>query len=255
LPAFVDEWKRRLADATNGEQQSLAREVLRTAKQGRYSVVPLFKYAQGQIGRLFVFDGVVRRAVRVELGAQTEGGSNETAHALAFDHYYELEVFTDDSQNNPLVFCVRELPDGFPTGDALREPVRIAGFFFKNWIYRARGRAVPDKSDPPNGNARSEDPLRFAPLLVGRAPLVLSAGDARSLASQYVGVGVFLLGLAAIWVAAMLFSRGDRRFRQQTRAASFSPPPGQSLNNLDLAAAGTSTNPEGQIGSAPSENP
>ena len=64
-----------------------------------------------------------------------------------------MEVFTEDSQNRPLVFCVRELPPGMPTGGDLREPIRVAGFFFKSWRYRTcatldRGEMMTVKSTP-----------------------------------------------------------------------------------------------------------
>jgi hypothetical protein len=237
LPAFRDEWKRRLTATDIESHRALAQEVLRLAAKGRYSVAPLFNDAPHQQGRLFVFDGMARRAVRVEVGTQSGGGSSDSARRFGFDHYYEVEVFTDDSQNNPLVFCVRELPDGFPVGDALREPVRVAGFFFKDWRYRARDTAEDDDQHAPDEAAGDVDPSRYAPLLIGRAPLRLPPEQGGSLLSQYVGGGLFLLGLAGVWIAAVLYSRGDRQFRRRTPAVDLSLPPGQSLNDLHVAAA------------------
>lgn len=234
LPAVRDEWQRRLDTADTSAQRSLAQASLRSATQGRYNVAPLFNDAANQQGRLFVFDGIARRALRVEVGTTPiEGESGNAAH-FGFDHYYELEVFTDDSQNHPLVFCVRELPPGFPTGDSLREPVRIAGFFFKAWLYRARGIATDDDPSKSDSNAGDVDPARYAPLLIGRAPIRLLPAEQGPALSRYVGVGLFLVGLAGVTVAAVVFGRGDRQFRRRTRAMDYTLPEGQSLNDLQV---------------------
>jgi hypothetical protein len=243
LPAVRDEWQRRIASAENVSQRALAQESLRNAAKGRYGVAPLFNDAASQQGRLFVFDGMARRAVRVEIGTLQDGSENPTAARFGFDHYYEMEVFTDDSQNHPLVFCVRELPPRFPTGDSLHEPVRMTGFYFKAWLYRARGSdsdADPFRSDELAGPI---DPARYAPLLIGRAPLRLLVDERSREFSSYVGIGLFLAGFVGICLAAVVFSRSDRRFRRRTWAVDYSLPEGQSLNDLNLAMVETpSTN-------------
>ncbi len=253
LPAVREEWERRLAVAKTAPQRLLAHEALRRAAEGRYSVATLFNDAQSQIGRLFVFDGTAKRVTRVEVGAKADGEPSDVARRFNIDHYFEIEVFTEDSQNHPLVFCARDLPEGFPTGDLLHEPVRVAGFFFKDWLYHARG----TNSEDPNtedGNAGGDiDPARFAPLLIGRAPLVLTVEQGGSSLSRYVGVGLFLTGLAGIWIAAVVYARGDRRFRQKTPAIDFSLPAGQSLNELDLAAEEQLVNSVGPIVPTPGE--
>ena len=237
LPAVRDEWQRRLASADSEPGRALAQDALRRAAKGHYSVTPLFNDAQQQQGRLFVFDGTARRVVRVEVGSQPDRGPSDTAERFGFDHYYEMEVFTEDSQNNPLVFCVRELPDGFPIG---------------RWVARARshgrlllqGLAVPRRDSATDDNRGESgkmvgdiDPSRYAPLLIGRAPLRLPPAQGSSSLSQYVGGGLFLLGLAGIWIAAVVYARSDRQFRKRTPAVDLSLPAGQSLNDLNLAPA------------------
>ncbi len=241
LPAVRDEWQRRLASADSEPRRSMFQEALRHAAKGRYSVTPLFNDAQHQQGRLFVFDGTARRVVRVEVGSQSDGGPNDIARRFGFDHYYEMEVFTADSQNHPLSFCVRELPDGFPIGDSLYEPVRVAGFFFKDWLFRTRDSAGDD--------------IQYAPLLIGRAPLRLPPEQSGSSLSRYVGVGLFVLGLAGIWIAAVVYARSDRQFRRRTAVADWSLPTGQSLNDLNLAAADRPVNSPEPILPTTGENP
>jgi hypothetical protein len=200
---------------------------VKRAKEGRYSVAPLFNYPESEIGRLVVVDGAARRAVRVDVGPRSEGGSSDVTRRFGFDHYYELEVFTDDSQNYPLVFCVRELPAGIPTGGSIHVPVRVAGFFFKDWLYQTRG--------APQGDGPDER-AQYAPLLIGRSPLMLAAPERRK-AAQFVLGGLFVTALAGICVVAAWLARGDKRFRERTLAASFSLPAGQSLNELNLTRA------------------
>jgi hypothetical protein len=230
LPAVKRLWERE-AQVGDAARKSLAKEVVRRAEDGRYSVAPLFNEPAAQIGRLFVFDGVARRVVRIEVGTAPDGRPSDVLERFAIDHYYEMEVFSDDSQNYPLVFCVRELPAGFPTGGDLHVPVRIAGFFFKDWLYRTRGSGQSEREMPAaEGGERSQ----YAPLLIGKAPIVLATVEGGGEVSRVVAGGLFLLALAGIWAAAVWYARDDRRFRQRTPAANYSLPPGQSLNELNL---------------------
>lgn len=228
-------WEKQSQEQGPARRRLLASEVVRSADEGRYSVAMLFNDPEPQIGRLFVFDGVARRAVRVEVGGATESGmSNGVVDRFGFDHYYELEVFTNDSQNYPLIFCVRELPEGFPVGADIHVPVRAAGFFFKNWLYSTRGSRPQDGT---NGGKTSGSRAQFAPLLIGPSPIMLPAVQPAGHTGRYVLGGLFVLGLIGIGIAAVQFARGDRHFRVKTPAASFSLPPGQSLNDLNLPTA------------------
>jgi hypothetical protein len=221
-------WKSRLISEQDNSRRALAREAANRAAHGQYSAAALFNDPQSQIGQLVVVDGAARRVVRVEVGAAADGDSqSDIARRFGLDHYYEIEVFTDDSQNYPLVFCVRELPEGFPTGDSLHVPVRVAGFFFKDWLYRTRGGGEGDKP------ADLDDPAQYAPLLIGSAPLVI-AEEKGGGAGRWIGGGLFLLALGAIWATAAWFARGDRQFRERTQAASYSLPIGESLNDLHV---------------------
>jgi hypothetical protein len=228
LSAVRAAWQRETASAEDESHRNLAKEVVKYADQGRYSVAPLFNHPESQIGQLIVVDGTARRVVRVEVGFRADdGGPSDVARRFAIDHYYEMEVFTDDSQNYPLVFCVRELPPGFPRGGSIHVPVRVAGFFFKNWLYHTRGSQQSDVA-----GVRAQ----YAPLLVGRSPLVLATEQGGG-GTRFVLGGLFVMVLAGIWVVAAWFARGDRQFRSRTLAASFSLPPGQSLNELNLSPA------------------
>jgi hypothetical protein len=227
LKTVQQSWQREFDAATDNAQRNLAREVLSRTAEGRYSVAPLFNVPEAQIGELVVVDGTARSVARVEARSQADGSrTSDLARRFGIDHYYELEVFTDDSQNYPLVFCVRELPAGFPSGGAIHVPVRVAGFFFKDWLYHTRGSQQSDVA-----GVRAQ----YAPLLIGRSLLVLSTEQGGG-GARYVVGGLFVAALAGIWAVSAWYARGDRRFRARTLATSFSLPPGQSLNDLNLAA-------------------
>jgi hypothetical protein len=227
LPAVGEAWQRELATATDESRRRLAKEIADRADEGRYSVAPLFNDPDSQIGQLIVVDGAARRVVRVDVGSRPEAdGPSDIARRFDIDHYYEMEVFTDDSQNYPLVFCVRELPAGFPTGGSIHIPIRVAGFFFKDWLYHTRGSG---QGDAAGGRGQ------YAPLLIGRAPLVLAIEHGGKDTSQLVFGVLFVAALGGIWAVAAWFARGDRRFRESVLAERFSLPPGQSLNEINLS--------------------
>jgi hypothetical protein len=213
-------WQRELEVGQDDARRALAQEVVRRAKLELYSVAPLFNDPERHIGELVVLEGVARRVVRVDVATRPNAdGPSDVARRFGIKHYYEMEVFTDDSQNYPVVFCVRELPAGFPIEDKLHVPVRVAGFFFKDWLYTTRGEAS-----------------QYAPLLVGRGAVVLDVQQGGTQWPRAVAGGLFLLALAGVWAAAWWFARSDRKFAARTPAAGFSLPKGQSLNELNVVA-------------------
>jgi hypothetical protein len=198
----------------------------------------LFNDAPRQQGQLIAVDGTARRVVRVDVGSRAGGVESDVGRRFGIDHYYEMQVFTDDSQNYPLVFCVRELPAGLPVGDDLHVPVRVAGFFFKDWQYTTRGTRDAETGELRPGVGRQQ----HSPLLVGRAPILLQLEEKKGTA-QLVGGALFVLALGGIWATAWWLSRGDRRFDERRRAAAVSLPHGQSLNDLNFSPADEPINP------------
>ncbi|QDV75278.1 hypothetical protein K2D_35670 [Planctomycetes bacterium K2D] len=190
---------RRLSGAKESlRDRQVARAIETEQAKSRYSVAPLFIDGAAERGELVVFDANVRRVVRVDASDSSAAAEN------GIDHYYELEAFTEDSQNLPIVFVVRDLPPGFPVGDAIRQPARLAGFFFKQWAYRGRTRTD-----------EGEDRRQFAPLLVGRAPIPLAAPDASAMRP---GTVLGVLGAAALAVTAFTLWRLSRHDRQYETA-------------------------------------
>jgi hypothetical protein len=225
LNAVAAHWARE-ASSSDAEQAAIAREVLNRSKEKRFSVAPLFNDAANQVGRLIALDGVVRRAVRIDVGSTADNAPSDVSQLYGLDHYYELDIFTDDSQNRPVVFCVRELPTDFPTGAGLDLPVRVAGFYFKSWSYHPHTTSDSDSGEWPVGTVRR----LISPLLIGRAPIVLEMEASPSTVPPLLTVGIFVLAFAAVWGLVWWYSREDREFRQRTLDPVYALPTGETLD-------------------------
>jgi len=162
-------------------------------------------------GDVVTVAGICRRATRIEIDDPLRAGS------LGLDHYWELFVFVDTPllqvhdqvhDTYPVVCCVRELPPGMPTGQAINERVRLAGFGFKRYAYPL----------PPGAGAA---PRRLeVPLIIARTVEWLPGPRARA-REQDGGPGLLpLAGLVATTILVggwWLWWRGDRdRARRRT---------------------------------------
>jgi len=217
-----------------GELRAAAAERLERAGKERFSVAPLFNQPGKQHGQLVVLSGTAREVIPVRVS------DADVVARFGIDRYYQVFLFTEDSRSargepgrNPLVFCVRELPEGMPRGEGpgFGEHVTVAGFFFNRWAYRNRrsGEAV---------TAREE--WQLAPLLIGR-DLVWHAPK-KPASNPYLGAiagGLFVLVLFGVWLALWRYGRGDRRFHDRTIARKYAPASGVSLDALGLDAEGT----------------
>ncbi len=244
LSTLAGDWKveehrlKQLIENTPGEANpihrqrvQLAQEFQNRAYKGLYSVAPLFNLPEELVGELFLFEGTARRVTRVEVDELPNGTASDVVNRFGILHYYEIDIFTDDSQNNPIVFCVRELPADFPIGDGLHEHVQIAGFFFKSWSFRSHRADLSETDDA----AGSFDLRQFAPLLIGRAPIWIAPLDSQASSNgSYLACILFLLLLVAVWTAGIWLARNDRQFRRATLAKNYSLPDGESLNDLNL---------------------
>jgi hypothetical protein len=226
LPFIAQRWANQAQmQKSSGDpaRVQLAREVEDRAAKARYSVAPLFNDAANQVGELVALEGIVRRVTPI---------------SFRNFHYFEIDLFTDDSQNNPIVFVVRELPPGMPIGDGLHVPVRIAGFFFKSWSFQSRRATLPTADD---SAAAPGEMRQFAPLVIGRSPIMLEQAQTPGSESfGWIAAAICLVLLGVIWVAGWWLAREDRRFVQTTLAKQFSVADGESLNDLqfDLSEGG-----------------
>ncbi|PHS03405.1 MAG: hypothetical protein COA78_18070 [Blastopirellula sp.] len=79
-------------------------------------------------GKLVELDGTIRRVVK----ASTQEND------LGIPHYWQLWLFSD-RHTSPIVIYALELPEDFPQGETIYQPVSLRGVFFKRWAYSAKG--------------------------------------------------------------------------------------------------------------------
>jgi hypothetical protein len=221
LAGLRDELPKLLRDADlPARQRTVARRALGRAERNASDVVPLFNEPGLQRGKLFVVRGDALRAIEIRVT------DPDVVARFGIDHYYEVELVTDDSQNHPIVCCVAELPADMPRGERIHVPVVVHGFFLKSWAYSAGVRAEQEDAEP-----RDKRQL-LAPLLVARSLRQVAAPSsaARGVAT---GVGVAVV-LAVACTVLWRWARGDRGALLRARRGDASLPERLSLDGLDI---------------------
>jgi hypothetical protein len=178
------------------KDRAAAQRALERGKDDCDDIVPLFNDPAGQRGKLFLLWGEALRAIKIRVD------DPDIVKRFGIGHYYEIEIITADSQNNPIVCCVAEVPPDMPLGESIHQSVRIAGFFLKSWAFDARKSAGSDSS--PGQKQRRQ----LAPLLIAKTVRVLKPPAPRppSVILPACLVVLVVLGAALIWYVR----RGDR---------------------------------------------
>jgi hypothetical protein len=117
------------------------------AQKQSYNVTDLFNRPHETRGKPVLLRGTAKRIVPTPV-------SDIEDHSLfGIDQYYQVFLYTEQSRGNPIVVCVRSLPEGMPVGDAtdFAEQITVAAVPYKLWIY-----------DTLSGQ-------HYAPVLIGRS--------------------------------------------------------------------------------------
>ena len=104
---------------------------LAAASGGPATYVQLLRQPSAYRGRLVTLRGTMRRVVAVPAPENDDG----------FEHYYQTWLTPQDDPSSLIVVYCLNLPQGFPTGAELEEPVSLVGFFFKRWGLPSPGQA------------------------------------------------------------------------------------------------------------------
>ena len=151
-----------------------------------FDVIDLFNRPNETRGKPILLHGTAKRIV------PTPVQDREAQAHFGIEHYYQIFLFTDQSRGNPIVVCVRSLPEGMPTGDAhdFAETITIAAVPYKHWIYEAQGQS------------------HYAPVLIGRSPVWHPKSVERLFSESMTGFSftVFLV-LVFVWFACRLWVR------------------------------------------------
>jgi len=161
------------------------------------SATDLFNRPQETRGKPVLLRGTAKRVLL------TPVTDSEVQSLFGIDHYYQIYLFTEQSQGNPIVVCVRSLPEGMPVGDTadFAESITVAAVPYKLWIY-----------ETPTGP-------HYAPILVGSPPVWHPQSVAkRPLPESYttISFAVFFT-LVLIWFASRYWFRLPVQRRSRKR--------------------------------------
>ena len=191
-----------------------------------YSVKPLFNdNPANQRGRLVEFKGTARRIEKIPVS------DPDIVARFGIRSYYQVSLFTDDSEGYPLTFCIRDLPANMPYGNVVHygETVRIAGFFFKTWSY-----AVPKVTEEAPSKTASKTHRQLSPLLIGRSlTWYRASGPVDNMPSAIFFGSLFALAMAVIWLLAWLNRRREASWLERME----SPPSRGAALDVGLLAA------------------
>lgn len=151
------------------------------------NVTDLFNRPQETRGKPVLLHGTAKRIV------PTPVTDSEVHSLFGIDHYYQVFLYTEQSRGNPMVVCVRSLPEGMPVGDAadFAEQITVAAVPYKLWIYETL-----------SGQ-------HYAPILVGRSPVWHPQPAAKRIPPESVTAFSFAVffTLALIWFAYRFWVR------------------------------------------------
>lgn len=204
-----------LLDAVSRAEPSSLRKTaaaeLGKDKDGRQNwttAAALFNRPEQMRGQLVLLTGNVRRALRIEVR------DPDIIERFGIRHYYELYLFTQDSQDNPIIVCVCDLPKNMPIGSGpdYCEPIEVAGIMFKSWAFT------------PEETARDKSQERqLAPLVIGRKPVWLqsSSRDAFPWTGPIVTT-CLVIGFFLLWYFLRRQATADRVAKKRRQASDFS---------------------------------
>lgn len=135
----------------------LEREARDTNRTNGITVADLFNKPAETRGKPLLLHGTAKRVI------PTAVEDEEVKRLYGIDRYYQIYLFTKESQGHPLVVCVHSLPEGMPTGSEANfsEEISVAVIPYKLWIYESSTSVEEPNNKKPN----------YAPLLIGRSPI------------------------------------------------------------------------------------
>ncbi|MFW6124516.1 MAG: hypothetical protein ACOC46_00090 [Pirellulales bacterium] len=102
-------------------------EQITEASTGRASFAQLFQQSDDYRGRLVTLQGTARRAMPLDAPRNDYG----------MEQYWQVWLSPVDNPSSPIILYCLNLPDGFPTGMDIRQPITTTGFYFKRLAYEA----------------------------------------------------------------------------------------------------------------------
>lgn len=210
-PAFIKSLAELPADKRAGYEQLTVQN---------FSVPAIFNRPQVMHGRLALITGKARRAVEVRVQ------DADIRRRFGIDKYYEVSVYTRDSQNNPMLLNLLELPSGFPTGDKISEDVRIPAAFLTGFIYH-RDATIDEREK------HAPAVMQKAPLLIGKSLMRVNFLADTDKAFEMLAGGLIIAAIIVIAAGAWWWARSQRQTRELRKRLT-ELPAGENLNDLPL---------------------
>ena len=159
---------------------------LEAASVGNVTWRQLFDQPAAYRGDLVTVAGLARR-VTVE---------QPRSPAATVARYYKVWLQPSDHPTSPMIVYCLELPDGFPVGDEIKQPVAVTGFFFKRTAYKAHDR------------------IWLAPLLVAKTlrwrPAAAVSEPQTRVPFWAVVLAAAIIGLGLAWLMWRRAAQGSR---------------------------------------------
>lgn len=175
------------------------------AARQSHPVESLFNDPIAQRGQLFWITGRAKRIIAIPVE------DPDVRKRFGIDKYYNIYLFTYDSDDNPLVIITTELPPGVQTGDGPDYSVELSMpcFMFNTWMY----------SHQPNAKGKT---YQLAPLLI--APKALKY-DAAPVQSNHTISNAILLAMALIiaWFFARTWLNAPKKTERKKEDFHFEP--------------------------------
>ena len=125
-------------------------------KTAQRDLIELFNHPERCRGRRFAIKGWARRVNLVVVNDE------DAVAETGVERYYQILIFTNESQGRPLVLCVNDLPDGLNVGggEKFRRNLEFSGVFYKTWAFQSSEKRVPTPDhDPKNDDPKNDDAL------------------------------------------------------------------------------------------------
>ena len=183
-------------------------EVLAQESIGPVTFVQLFRQPREYRAELVTLSGTLRRSERLPAPRNDVG----------IESYYRTWLFPADNPENPIVVYTLTVPDGFPQGMTMEEPVQLEGFFFKRWPYAA------------------QDTIRSAPVVLAKSLRWVTVRPQKSVPPMSPAWLVAVAAAVAVAVAAFVGWRTRRTTHDGQPARLF---PDQTAS--DSSCGGTTT--------------
>lgn len=180
----------------------------------RDSVVLLFRNPEECRGSLVRLVGTAKRIV------PTLVSDVEVRERIGVERYYQIYLYTPDSQGNPVVVCVPELPPGMPSGTETDFAVDLTvdAFFYKLWAYEAVAPPIDDGEGGTDEGSVADSALetkpRYAPLLIGQVVRWEAREDFGR--PNQPGFGTLTTIVLLLLLCAWFYVRFSRKSRPQT---------------------------------------